>query len=112
SGFSEEETLRNVYALYCAGLITRTGYTAALKVAAQSAPSPSTAAPAQPQIKQAEREDIIRMARLVVESNDDYEILGLTPPSTQIEIKRTYHRLAKKYHPDRHQQDADAETIA
>ncbi len=36
SGFSEEETLRSVYALYCAGLITRIGYTAALKVAAQS----------------------------------------------------------------------------
>lgn len=112
SGFSEEETLRSVYALYCAGLITRIGYTAALKVAAQSAPSSATATPAPPQVDQAERQDIIRMAQLVVESNDDYEILGLTPQTTQAEVKRTYHRLAKKYHPDRHQQDADAETIA
>jgi Flp pilus assembly protein TadD len=114
SGFSEEETLRSVYALYCAGLISRTGYTAALKVAAQAPPTApaATPAPAQPQMDQTERQEIIRMARLVTESNDDYEILGLTPQTTQAEVKRTYHRLAKKYHPDRHQQDADAETIA
>ena len=119
SGFSEEETLRSVYALYCAGLITRTGYTAALKVAAKSvpapsAPSPSPQAPTQKDEKKDEDEqrDIIYMARLVVESNDDYEILGLKPQATPPEIKRAYHRLAKKYHPDRHQQGADAETIA
>ncbi len=98
AAFRKKKTLRSVYALYCAGLITRIGYTAALKVAAQSAPSPSTAT-ASPQIDQTERQDIIRMAQLVVESNDDYEILGLTPQTTQVEVKRTYHRLAKKYHP-------------
>jgi tetratricopeptide (TPR) repeat protein len=112
SGFSEEETLRSVYALYCAGLITRTGYTAALKVAAQAALDLTATPEAAPEMDQAERQDIVRMAQLVVESNDDYEILGLTPPATPAEVKRAYHRLAKKYHPDRHQQDADAETIA
>lgn len=118
SAFSEEETLRSVYALYCAGLITSTGYTAALNMAAQGAPNgtkekAAAAEPAEaPQVNQDVRNDLVRMARLVTESNDDYEILGVKASASQAEIKRAYHRLAKKYHPDRHQQDADAEMIA
>jgi len=112
SGLSEEETLRSVYALYCAGIIKRTGYTAALKMAAQKPSAP----PVQPQTTAQDGQETIReikrMARLVTESKDDYEILGIGPAATQAEVKRAYHRLAKKYHPDRHQQGADAKTIA
>ena len=38
-----------------------------------------------------------------------YKILGVTQDSTQEEIKKAYRRLAKKYHPDRNNDDSAAE---
>ncbi|MBL3657341.1 J domain-containing protein [Fulvivirga sediminis] len=38
-----------------------------------------------------------------------YRILGLTPSATEDEIKATYRRLAKKYHPDLHMNDKSNE---
>lgn len=40
------------------------------------------------------------MALWLIEENL-YDILGLTKPSSEAEIKKTYYRLALKYHPDR-----------
>ncbi|MBR6321420.1 MAG: DnaJ domain-containing protein [Lachnospiraceae bacterium] len=34
---------------------------------------------------------------------DPYEVLGLKPTATEQEIKAAYHELAKKYHPDKYQ---------
>lgn len=41
---------------------------------------------------------------------DPYKILGVSRSSSRDEIKRTYRRLAKKYHPDRNPDNKDAET--
>lgn len=40
---------------------------------------------------------------------DYYETLGVSKSSTQDEIKKSYRKLAMKYHPDRNQDDKEAE---
>jgi len=35
-----------------------------------------------------------------VEYKDYYEILGVSKDATQSDIKRSYRKLARKYHPD------------
>lgn len=44
-----------------------------------------------------------------MEFKDYYKVLGVTPKSSSKEIKETYRRLARKYHPDVNPGDASAE---
>lgn len=41
--------------------------------------------------------------------SNPYEILGISQYATDTEIKKTYHKLAKQYHPDKNQGNKDAE---
>ncbi len=37
-----------------------------------------------------------------------YDVLGLTPKATQVDVKSAYYNLSKVYHPDRNEGSVDA----
>lgn len=45
----------------------------------------------------------------MADKRDYYEVLGVSKTATEDELKRAYRTLAKKYHPDLHPNDAEAE---
>ncbi|KAF9617582.1 hypothetical protein IFM89_037394, partial [Coptis chinensis] len=44
-------------------------------------------------------------------SMDYYETLGVSKDATAPEIKKAYHRLAKRLHPDKNKDDANAKRM-
>ncbi len=45
----------------------------------------------------------------LAENRDYYEVMGVQKNATEAEIKKAYRELAKKYHPDLHPGDKEAE---
>jgi DnaJ-class molecular chaperone len=50
-------------------------------------------------------------AEVILNTEDPYEILGVTPRSSQTEIKKAFYRLAMKWHPDKNPDNIEQATI-
>ncbi|XP_068611132.1 dnaJ homolog subfamily B member 9a [Brachionichthys hirsutus] len=52
---------------------------------------------------------ILLISEFILATRDYYDILGVTKDATELQIKKAFHKLALKYHPDRNKRpDAEA----
>jgi len=130
SGLPEAQTRQCVYTLALGGFLARASWPVALlahapaqsgnggtadtTVVPVAAPQPAREAGVEtepggtiPETPPDPRAEIDALFALVYEA-DNYRILGLARTTDVGEIKRAYYALAKRFHPDRFQRDADA----
>jgi curved DNA-binding protein CbpA len=128
SGLSEEETLHACYALALGGFIEREAWPRAFSheeiaklqaAAAQSATLAPTAAAVEPKQKTEkeeakpvapevdERRELEELFERVARATSHYQVLGVSRTIEPDALKQTYHKLARRFHPDRFHQDAE-----
>jgi curved DNA-binding protein CbpA len=133
SGLPEADTLRAAYVLAFGGYVRRDpqpqAFTqeaiakaqavnaAQVKVAPASAPA-ANALPVEEKIEDEkpapveeefdERRELEELFARIDRAVNYYHVLGISRSATPDIVKRTYHKLAKRYHPDRFHHDADA----
>ena len=127
SGLPRDETLHACYVLALGGLLVRENWSRAFtpeevakalaigEAAAQSAPA---ATPRATQAKRTEaeqvnaepvvdeRRELEELFERVGRAANHYQVLGVIRSADQETLKRTYHTLARRFHPDRFHQDA------
>lgn len=126
SGLPREETLHACYVLALGALVERdswprafspedvskalaAGAAAAARSLTEAPPSvvkkvEAEVTPAEPEID--EKRELEELFERVGRATNYYQILGVTRSSDQDTLKQTYHRLARRFHPDRFHQDA------
>jgi tetratricopeptide (TPR) repeat protein len=58
------------------------------------------------------RQEVEKIKAVLASARDDYEVLGLQSGVAPTQVRQSFRRLVARYHPDRFQQYADAETLA
>ncbi len=139
-GLPEEETLRAAYTLALGGFLRREHWPQALtdeeksrahalesaqaKPAQPAAPEPKVepeittpqpTAPAPEEKREEKRSEEVKPEELFERLNlaaNYYQILGVVGTASAADIKRAYHGLAKRFHPDRFRREADAALLA
>jgi curved DNA-binding protein CbpA len=135
SGLPEQETLRSVYSLTVGGLLRRengprafTAGQVASFLSVKAAPSQEAADPAPAATRKIEDKGEAKASPPIVEispeqaldelfarlknAGDFYDILDIGRRADPTEVKRAYHRLAKRFHPDRFHGEADKALLA
>ncbi len=133
SGLQEEETLHACYSLALGGLIEREGWSRAwtpeeiekvravaskithVTPASSAAAQPKTPLPAEKKTAPAEdakpevdeKLEVEELFERVGRATNFYQILGVVRSADQDSIKRAYHTLARRFHPDRFHRDAE-----
>lgn len=119
SGLPKERTARSLYNLMVLGTVVCVAQPAPAEQVAASATPVSQPAPASPPAptspppehaapppqesqNQQQFEADIRNLITVAETKTYYELLGVSSSSSPSQLKDSYHRLARKFHPDRH----------
>lgn len=125
SGLSEEETLHACYVLIMGGLLEREHWpraftaeevakalaagTSATQRAEAATPAPEKKKPEEmvkPESEIDERRELDELFERVGRAQNLYQVLGISQSADQEALKRTYHRLARRFHPDRFHMDA------
>ena len=135
SGMPESETLQALYALVLGGLLSRDGsssqaraFTAEqltraravksaqprvvpARAAGEAAPlvesAPVAPTPAPDTAETSQRNDVYALFARLDDAENYYQVLDLSRDAEPGEIKRAYHALAKRFHPDRFHKDAN-----
>ena len=129
-GLPEPETLRIIYALSLGGLLSFDGWPQALSEEtismahaikasrAKLSPKPSKAEPKSaqpkpiPEEKRDEKSELEALFARLDDSANYYHVLEVTQTAGEAEIKRAYHSLAKRFHPDRFRKSVDEKVHA
>jgi curved DNA-binding protein CbpA len=133
SGLPENETLHMVYTLTLSGLLRRDNWPQALsadeiaKARAVNAATPKTArvepkvesiseppvkiTPA-PEEKRDEKAELHAFLERLERATDYYQMLGVSRTASDTDIKRAYHWVAKRFHPDHFRKTVDDQLYA
>jgi tetratricopeptide (TPR) repeat protein len=111
SGVGEEESGRAIYALTLAGCLDRSDWPEAFSGAQpQSAPKKQPVAAAKKPDTIGKRDELADVEQFMTQldaARDYYDVLGIARLAEAAEIKRVYHALALRFHPDRfHKSDS------
>lgn len=82
-----------------------------IAAAASAEPPPTTEEARAARLQEARRE-VEKIKAVLASARDDYEVLGLQSGAAPPQVRQSFRRLVARYHPDRFQQYADAETLA
>lgn len=110
SGLTEEETLRAVYGLSISGVLQRGAWPTA-QISGSQTPArrrPAAASNSDKLEDVNEKIDLQALFARLEKAADYYDVLGIGRGAGAEEVKRAYHTLARRFHPDRfHQSDAE-----